>query len=224
LREALSKLRALGVFDTEHGRGSVVRRLDSSAITQLFPLLLALDGEQTVEQMFEMRQALESRTASYAALRRTDDEAVEILRLAGLFRTQVEAGQAESIITDMEFHMAIARATHNPLFPNSLGVVTEFVKHVHMVHHTVDLEPQASSMVSDLHEKYVKTLDSTADPVRWLRAVLAHEAIAEAIRDQDAERARVEMEAHLRYSVIRILQSGLPAANQKAAVDPPTVR
>lgn len=188
LREALATLRALGVLDTEQGRGSTVRRIDATILEQLLPLMLSLEGEQPFEQTFELRLALESRTAYLAALRRTDDELDQLDRLVTEFRGQVEGKLEGAIATDIAFHMAVARAAHNPLFPTVLQAVSEFVK-------------------------YVQTISCTNNPLRRGRAVQAHESIAEAIRDRDAERARVEMESHLRYSALRILRSGVLEAD-----------
>src|SRR5262245_3904171 len=117
LREALSTLRALGVLDTEHGRGSTVRRIDTSILGKLLPLMLSLEGERPFEQTFELRLALESRTAYLAAHCRSDDEMVEIDRLAAEYRRQADGNLDGAVATDIAFHMAVARATHNPLFP-----------------------------------------------------------------------------------------------------------
>jgi GntR family transcriptional regulator, transcriptional repressor for pyruvate dehydrogenase complex len=195
LREAMSTLRALGVIDTEHGRGSTVRRVDASILEQLLPLMFSLEGEQPFEQTFELRLAVESRTAYLAALRRTDDELTEIEELAAEYRRQSEGELEGAITADIAFHMAVARATHNPLFPIVLKSVSEFVK-------------------------YVQTISCTNNPVRRVRAVQAHESVCEAIRDRDAERARVEMEAHLRYSARRLLRNG--AADADTPMDVPT--
>jgi GntR family transcriptional repressor for pyruvate dehydrogenase complex len=193
LREAMSTLRALGVLDTAHGRGSTVRRIDASILEQLLPLMLSLEGEQPFAQTFELRLALEGRTAYLAALRRTDDEMAQIDRLVAEFRRQVDGQLDGTIATDIAFHLAIAEATHNPLFPTVLRAISEFVK-------------------------YVQTISCTNNPVRQARALQAHESIAEAIRDRDAERARVEMESHLRYSALRILRSGPPEADAPVRV------
>ena len=194
LREAMATLRALGVLDTEHGRGSTVRRVDASILEQLVPLMFSLEGELPFEQTFELRLALESRTAHLAALRRTDDDLAEIEGLAAEHRRLSEGELGGAVAADIAFHMAVARATHNPLFPIVLKAISEFVK-------------------------YVQTISCTNNPVRRARAVQAHESICEAIRDRDAERARVEMEAHLRYSARRLLRDG--AADADAPLDVP---
>jgi GntR family transcriptional repressor for pyruvate dehydrogenase complex len=196
LREALSMLRALGVIETDHGRGSTVQRIDAATLGRLVPLMLSLEGEQTFEQIFEVRLALESRTAYLAAQRRSEDEMRRLDELVEVFRRQVGGALEESIVTDLEFHLEIARATHNPLFPLVLSAISSFVT-------------------------YVQTLSCKNNPVRRQRALEAHESIAEAIRDQDAERARVEMEVHLRYSALRILKSSVlspPPASEPAPV------
>jgi DNA-binding FadR family transcriptional regulator len=185
LREAVSALRTLGVLGTEHGRGSVVRRVDATVLDRLLPLMFALEGGRPFEQVFELRLAVESRTAYLAAVRRTDDEAAEIGGLAAEYRGRAEADPDGAAAADLAFHAAVARATHNPLFPITLQAVGEFVK-------------------------YVQAISCANDPARLARAAQAHESIAEAVRDRDPERARVEMEAHLRYSALRLLRDGMP--------------
>ena len=53
--------------------------------------------------------------------------------------------------------------------------------------------------------KFVQRESCLGDTIRVQRAIQSHESILESIRWQDAERARVEMQAHLRYSSGRIL-------------------
>jgi DNA-binding FadR family transcriptional regulator len=70
---------------------------------------------------------------------------------------------------------------------------------------------------------YAQVFSCQDDPVRRERAVLAHESIAEAIRERDADRARAEMEAHLRYSTHYVMQSGkFESQGQGVAVGTPT--
>ncbi|MBI3469147.1 MAG: FadR family transcriptional regulator [Planctomycetes bacterium] len=194
LRESLSMLRALGVLDIGHGRCAVVRRIDAGVLGHLFPLMLSMEGQQTFQQVFEVRLALEFRTAYLAALRRTEDDMRRIELLLAQFREQVESGSPDAIDTDLEFHVQIAAAAKNPLFPLLLRSLAGFVK-------------------------YVARESCRGDLVRLRRAVQAHESITEAIRWKDAERARVEMEAHLHYSANRIIRESL--ANEPSAESVP---
>jgi len=183
LRESLSMLRALGILEISHGRSSTVRRIDSEIIGRLFPLMLSLEGEQTYQQIFEVRLSLESRTAYLAALRRSEEDVQRLDEILESFRSQMEDELEESIETDLEFHLQIARASKNPLFPLMLNALSGFVT-------------------------YVQTTSCKDNPIKRQRALQYHETIAEAIRHQDAERARVEMESHLHYSADPILKEG----------------
>jgi GntR family transcriptional repressor for pyruvate dehydrogenase complex len=181
VRESLSMLRALGILETCHGRSSIIRRMDSEIIGRLFPLMLSLQGEQTYGQIFEVRLNLESRTAYLAALRRSEQDLQELDKLLELLRVQLEQ---KSVQTDLTFHIKIAQATKNPLFPLLLKALSGFVT-------------------------YVQVLSCKDNPDKRHRALLCHETIAEAIRNKDPERARVEMESHLRSSADRMLKSGM---------------
>jgi DNA-binding FadR family transcriptional regulator len=182
IRESLSTLRALGVLDVGHGRCAVVKRIDISALGRLFPLILSMEGQQSFHQIFEVRLALESQTAYLAARRRSQQDVAQLTELHAHYCRQVLAGDQESLTTDLAFHLEIAVAAKNPLFPLMLQALAEYVK-------------------------FVQKESCLGDAVRVQRAVQSHESILESIRWQDAERARVEMEAHLRYSASRILEA-----------------
>jgi GntR family transcriptional repressor for pyruvate dehydrogenase complex len=185
LREAIAGLRALGVLQTRPGSGTRVRRVDAQSVAQLLPLLVTLEGERTFAQVFELRLAVESQTAALAARLHTDEDAAALRRLLSRFKAELRAEVEEAVETDLEFHVAIARATRNPLFEVLMRTLAELVKHV-------------------------QVRSCKDDPVRRRRAADAHEAITEAILARDADRARAEMEAHLRYSATRELSAAAP--------------
>lgn len=185
LREAIAGLRALGVLRTRPGSGTRVRRVDADTVAQLLPLIVTLEGNRTFSQVFELRLAVESQTAFLAAQRRTEDDVRALREFVEKFRADLDANLEEAVETDLDFHVRVAKATQNPLFEVLMKTLAELVKHV-----------QVESCKDD--------------PVRRRRAFHSHEAIADAILARDAERARAEMEAHLRYSASRILAAGTP--------------
>ena len=67
LREAILRLRTLGVLRVAQGKRSTVARMDSSILARLFPLMLTLERERTVKDIFQVRLTLESDTAMLAA-------------------------------------------------------------------------------------------------------------------------------------------------------------
>ena len=104
VREALSMLRALGVLDTSHGRSSTIRKLDVEIVGRLFPLLLSLEGEKTYEQIYQVRLAIESTTASLAAKSRNNKDLEELESTLALLRSQIETDLEASVKTDLESH------------------------------------------------------------------------------------------------------------------------
>lgn len=182
IREALSMLRGLGVLDIGHGRRTQVRKVDAETFAQFMPLLLASGGQRSFDQIFEIRLAIESAAASLAAKRRTSDQVHKLGELVKRFRKERLSDSGKALAADMDFHMAIAEMTGNPLFPVILEALGSFVA-------------------------YAQRESCRNDRVRRQRAVAAHESIMEAIADGDSDRARVEMEAHLRYSSARNIES-----------------
>jgi DNA-binding FadR family transcriptional regulator len=153
--------------------------VDVDTVARLLPLIITLETPRTFQQVFEFRLPLETRTAWLAAGRRTEEDAGALRGLVDRFRAELDGGLESAIDIDLAFHVRIAEATQNPLFSVLMRTVAELVRHVQVV-------------------------SCKDDPERRRRAVQSHESIADAILARDAERARAEMEAHLRYSASRI--------------------
>ncbi len=185
LREALARLRALGLLEHGRGRRNLVRPVGTDSIARLLPLLVTLEGQHTFEQVFELRLALESRSAALAAERRSEADADALQDLVARFRRAQETGLEDAAALDLAFHIRIADASGNPLFGLLMRTLAEIVRHVQI-------------------------RSCKDDPVRSRRALHSHESIAEAIAARDPDRARAEMEAHLRYSATRRLEPPAP--------------
>jgi GntR family transcriptional repressor for pyruvate dehydrogenase complex len=175
VRESLSMMRALGIIETHHGSSPTVQKMNSEILGQIFPLILSLEDEQTYEYVFEIRLALESRTAYLAALNRTKDDLQSLEKLLELVRDHIENDLEASAEADLAFHIQIAEATKNPLFPLILKLISSFVT-------------------------YAQILSCKDNTVKRHRALELHQLIVEAIRDKDADGARIQMESHLRSS------------------------
>jgi GntR family transcriptional repressor for pyruvate dehydrogenase complex len=176
-------LRGLGVVDVSHGRRTRVRKIDAKVFDQLLPMMLASGGQRTFEQVFEVRLALESQGAYLAALNRTDVQLKKLRAVVEKFRKLSDGpGQKAALKADLAFHLQISEATGNPLFACLLEAIARFVV-------------------------FGQVESCKHDAVRRKRAVAAHQSIFEAIAEQDADRARDEMEAHLRYSATRVIEA-----------------
>ncbi len=172
VRESLSMLRALGVLDISHGRSTTVRKMNSETLAKLFPLMLSMEGEQSLVHVFEVRLGLELQTARLAAQKRTADDLNRLTDLAARFDS-FDTDTPESIESDHQFHVQIAKSTGNPLFWVLLNVLGSYVKY--------------SQRESGKH-----------NPEQHHRASTAHHEILDAITDRDPQRAQFCMERHLR--------------------------
>lgn len=172
VREALSMLRALGVLEISHGKSTTVRKMSTETLAKLFPLLLSLEGEQSLAHVFEVRFALERQTARLAAMKRTPDDLHRLQDHCERFDSY-QTDTPESIEADHQFHVQLAKSTGNPLFWVLLNVLGSFVKY--------------SQRESGRH-----------DPEQHRKASQAHQEILQAIAEKDPDRASLCMERHLR--------------------------
>ncbi len=183
LREALSRLRGLGVLEVSHGKRARVSSLDIGLLGRVFPLLVPAGNlQETYVHVFSVRLALESQTAYLAALNRTEANLLKIQNLMIQLQTISRITSEELIQTDLAYHIEIARATQNPIFPLLLESLSGF---------------------------FVRAarLSCGEDPERTKITNYFHFSIFKAIRDKDAEHARVEMQSHLRSSMDSLLKS-----------------
>lgn len=181
LREALSMLKTMGILDIRHGHKTTVRRMDTQILEQLLPLAFHLEGEQGFTQIAELRLALEPRSAALAAVRRTSADVEALTELVATLRAKYENDAAGSLAADWGFHVRIASATGNPFYMLLLKTFSSYFT-------------------------YAQNVGCAHSRERRFRAVISHESILDAIVAKDAQRAFVEMEAHLRYSATHYLQ------------------
>ena len=123
VREALSRLKTLGLIDSRQGSGVFVR----NSAPPPDHLVLASDGSlDGVVQMVEVRRALEAESAALAAARRSAQGLREIkTAIQDLERAVAEGG--DGVCEDVAFHAAIARAAGNPYLLATLAYLNHFL-------------------------------------------------------------------------------------------------
>jgi GntR family transcriptional regulator, transcriptional repressor for pyruvate dehydrogenase complex len=166
VREALGALQAWGIISVRHGRGATVNPIDEW--NTLDPqVLLLLHSDEAIHQLMETRRIIEPEMAALAAERITDAE-LEILRATkDLPETDT---MEEHVERDINFHLQIAKATHNPVL---LMVLTS----------TSDLLREGRRRIFTV-------------PGELAKARYWHQAIFEAIERRDSEAARAAMANH----------------------------
>jgi GntR family transcriptional regulator, transcriptional repressor for pyruvate dehydrogenase complex len=175
LREALAELRAEGFVETVNGRGTFVRHPSEADLADAFVRQLQLSGdpELTADHLYEARQAIELCSAALAAERATPEL---IATLERLLQAMKDSGGDAAAYTaaDVGFHVTVARATENPLFPALLA-------------------PIATIIIRGMFSSH-----GHPDAVRL--GIEAHRKVLAAIKRGQPEAARRAMAAHLRES------------------------
>ena len=112
LRERLAALESLGLIRRTQGSGTYLALPDPSFVQFYFEMALQL-GYFTLEQLEQARELLEREVAYSAALRATPQDVKGLEEgLTGI----LEADNAEDAADlDYQFHMCLARASHNPV-------------------------------------------------------------------------------------------------------------
>lgn len=179
VREAISRLKSEGLVETRQGSGTAVLDPRSSAAFRLTaPENNPAEG---VLRIIELRCGIEAQMAALAAKRRTSSEMAEIKHALKMIDRAVANG-GDGVKEDLEFHMAISRATRNPYYTDLLGMLTRALK----------------DAIRVTRSNEARRADFTAE----VRA--EHAAISAAILARDPEAARAAAFRHMESTVLRI--------------------
>ena len=179
LREALNHLRLMGLIETKHGSGSVVRRKTPVAFINSLSSLLIMDQASAAE-LLDARLYLESAVAAVAAKNASEEDLKGMKQLVKGMERDFKVGDIESFTSrDVQFHMLIAQSTKNRV----LAKVVEIIR--------------------DILRQFIKKFFATV-PASVSDAIEYHRRIYEAIKDRDPEGAQRHMEAHI-ISIVKRL-------------------
>ena len=173
VREALRELELRGMLDRRPGRGTVVLdaprpELDAGLLGSVDAagrmLREVMDLRAVVEPPITERAAARGTAAEVEALRQLVDEGDAVAR-------GVEQDYDRYVELDVEFHLALARMTHNPFLDRLLQVTNEWM---------------------------APTRQSTLQSSRRIEVSLAaHKKICAAVADREPDRAAAAMREHL---------------------------
>ncbi|WP_026621514.1 GntR family transcriptional regulator, transcriptional repressor for pyruvate dehydrogenase complex (plasmid) [Ensifer sp. WSM1721] len=179
IREALTSLRVAGRVISRQGDGVYVTERDSKALN--FEISRIEDIRSAME-ILELRLGVEMQSVALAAARRTPEALADIAR-AFDYLDNVESDDAEvEARADFEFHLAIARATRNPHFPQFLQAVFSEISFDLVMKHRQSART---------HQTYLKKINKE------------HAAIFAAITQGDVKSAKSALAAHLEESLNR---------------------
>lgn len=191
VREAISRLKSLGLVDSRQGSGVFVRRAGFSPLN--FDARHA-ESRQAVVQMAEVRRALEAEVAALAAQRRTAADLRRIRAAVNALDKAVRAG-GDGVEQDVAYHRAIAEAARNPFLMSTLDYLQQFLRGATRV--TRANEARRSDFAAQVREE--------------------HEAIVRAIEAGESLEARGAAARHMDNAIVRIGQAD-PAFWQQEGV------
>ena len=179
VREAVSRLKSLGLVDSRQGRGVFVRQ--PSAFAPLNFEAQHAASQEAVIQMVEVRRALEAEVAALAAQRRSASDMRRIQTAVKALETAVQRG-GNGVSEDVQFHRAIAEAAGNPFLLQTLEYLGQF-----------------------LHGATQVTRANEARRLDFAQQVQdEHAAIVQAVQAGDAQAARLAAAGHMDNAIRRI--------------------
>jgi GntR family transcriptional repressor for pyruvate dehydrogenase complex len=176
VREALNVLASAGLVESNQGGGTIVLSLMETASAPPLSGIIRMQQDRALD-VIEVRKCMESWTAFYAAQRALPEDIRRLGTIIAGMKRNLE-GFAPSEDLDANFHIVVARATHNivwlHLMQNIFDAMKEFQQSVWRAVYITD---------DDHHLLYQH-----------------HHAVFEAIEARDAEKAREAMMAHLTFA------------------------
>jgi len=178
LRDAIRTLEVMGIVESRHGRGTVVRDLSTDALVVPLASVLAHKRE-LVAELLDVRRMIEPALAARAAANATEEE---LSRLEDILRRQAEKVRRgeRSIEEDSEFHYGIALAADNSVLLKVVDTLMDLLKETR----------ERSLQVEGRQEK----------------SLAGHCRILAALKQGDADAAEAAMRVHLSEIEAIVLQ------------------
>ncbi len=191
IREATERLRTKGLIKSRQGAGCLVLT-DSLKEGFLMAMPGAID-KPALGHIYELRFEIEGGAAALAAIRAKahDIELMEQI-LASLEKALLVPHKA--LEWDLQFHRALATATHNPHYEQLLTYLTGQWRHSVKIarEHTLAIDQAAGAAAKGNDASLLKRVHGE------------HLAVLKAIKKRDPALARLKAQAHLRNACERL--------------------
>ena len=171
LREAFRVLESKGLIKSKAGGGRYIREIRKNGYSNTENIILSLEKSSILE-LLEAREMLEVKIAVIAAQRATPEDMELIEEALNKVKEEEELKGDKKTESDTEFHLAIARASHNFVFTNIIRLHLDLLKGTR----------EKTQQIPGRREE------------RWCE----HQAILQAIKEHDTKKAGEAMLKHLR--------------------------
>ncbi|MDQ6526748.1 FCD domain-containing protein [Nocardioides sp. LHD-245] len=165
LSQALVALEVIGVVSVRRNDGTVISRTVAGTIAQAIRA-----HADRLPEILETRDALETKIASLAAQRRTEEDLTEIEAALSAMEAEIAAG-GRGIDGDERFHAAVTAASHSALLSRLMAEIATLIRETR--------------------------IESLSQPERPKASLAGHRAIAAAITAGDPAAAARAMQDHI---------------------------
>jgi len=171
LREAFRVLESRGLIKSKAGGGRYVREIRKNGYSNTENIILSLEKSSILE-LLEAREMFEVKIVKIAAQRATIEDIELIEKALNKMIEEEELKENKKTESDTEFHLAIARASHNFVFTNIIRLHLDLLKGTR----------EKTQQIPGRREE------------RWRE----HQAILQAIKEHNSKKAGEAMLKHLR--------------------------
>ena len=171
VREAIQKLEFYGILKSIPQSGTFVANIGVIAMNGIIDDILRI-GESDFKSLVETRILLELKTVRLAALRRTEEDLLQIENALNAYSLKASKGE-NAVQEDLLFHLAIAKASGNNTINNLMLIIT----------------PEIISYFAELH---------VCDDNQSRAGIEEHKAVFEAIKIQNPQLAKQKMKEHFK--------------------------
>ena len=154
VREAVKVLAARGLVTVRPGLGTYISEVSADAISDQLHRYFRL-GNQSHSDLIELRQILEVEFAALAAQRAEAEDLAEMRDAMEEMDRHIDQAQVY-IDADQAFHLAIARAARNEMFPLLLDAVGGYLKASRMM---IFRAPGAPQRGQEWHRRLITAIE-----------------------------------------------------------------
>ncbi len=170
VREAVKALREKGLVEIRPGKGTFITNGTSDVVRSSLGMLMKFGSLDGSPNLVEVREILEPEIAALAATRITDEQINAMSEAVKVMDTALDNADV-FIEADLDFHLALAQATQNPIIPLLMNSII------------------------DLLREQRKRIALTAGGLQ--RGQYHHKKILDAVMCRNSEAARKAMQIHL---------------------------
>jgi GntR family transcriptional repressor for pyruvate dehydrogenase complex len=174
VREAVKALREKGLVEILPGRGTFITNGTTDKIRNSLGLFMKFETTKGAANLVEVREILEPEIAAIAATRITDEFITAMRDAVAIMDTALDNVDV-FVEADLDFHLALAEATQNPIIPLLMDPIIELLREQRkrtglvngglargQYHHKIILDavikrdPQAARLAMQNHLKQVR--------------------------------------------------------------------